>query len=107
MSCFSDILDDKFLTLVANDIGSEWRSFFINLGFKSAKLDHFEYKKTALFETVLHGLQSWKKNPLRDAHSTSTCIKEIIDLIISGLQSNGCNAIADEILTTFNSSGKI
>lgn len=107
MSCFSDILDDKFLTLVANDIGGEWRSFFINLGVKSVELHHFEYKKTELLETVLNGLQSWKKNPLRDAHSTSTCIKEIFDLIITELQSNGCNAIADEILTTFNSSGKI
>lgn len=107
MSFFLDILDDEFLTLVADDIGDEWRSLIINLGFESSKLAHFAYKKDELLDIILDGLHTWKEIPLIDAHLTSACIIEIRDLIIAGLKSNECNDIADEILSTFYSSGKI
>ncbi|XP_052088244.1 ATP-dependent RNA helicase DHX58-like [Mytilus californianus] len=103
-SLLFDILDDEFLTLVATNIGNEWDSLFINLGFKRNRLDHFAYKKNSLLETVLDGLHNWKKKPLTDEHSKSTCIKEILDLVIEGLQTNKCKGIADEIQSTVSSS---
>lgn len=101
----TDILGEDFLTLVAKHIGDDWRTFFIDLGFETFDLPHFSHKVDSLLETILNGLHSWKKKPLTDKSSKSTSIKEIFDLIIEGLELNGCRTIAEKIQSNFTSSG--
>ncbi|VDI82498.1 Hypothetical predicted protein [Mytilus galloprovincialis] len=99
-----NILGEDFLTLVAKHIGDDWRTFFIDLGFETFDLPHFSHKVDSLLETILNGLHSWKKKPLTDKSSKSTSIKEIFDLIIEGLELNGCRTIAEKIQSNFTSS---
>ncbi|CAC5370893.1 unnamed protein product [Mytilus coruscus] len=100
-----DILDEEFITTVGKNIGQEWKSLFIELGFEDVDLHHFEYDNTGLLNIVLDGLHVWKKKPLIvDERRNSKCIKEIFDLIIDRLRKNGCNTIAEDLLSKFSSS---
>ncbi|VDI14638.1 ATP-dependent RNA helicase DDX58 [Mytilus galloprovincialis] len=97
-----DILNVEFITTVAQNIGKDWKSFFIELGFEDVDLYHFEYDNKGLLNIVLAVLHVWKENPLIvDERRNSQCIKEIFDLIIDILRRHGCNNIADDLPSKF------